>query len=321
MSLFKPPKLLASGLVQSYMASYKSKSDLKYASLFLGKWKSLRTNDGVTLLAQLHELPNPKGILILIHGWEGSAQSSYIVRTTRYFISKGYSVFRLNLRDHGETHHLNEGIFNGSLLSETYEAVRQLANDSLNNVPVYLAGFSLGGNFVLRIAGKHSMEKIKNKIKNLKYCFAFSPALKPKDATIKMDEHPVLRKYFLKSWTSSLQRKQSLFPHLYNFGDLNLYPTVMSLTEKMIQDFSPYQSVDEYFDTYTLNDFLFRSIKVPSMVLTSKDDPVIPWRDFLHIPSSPYVEVHVEERGGHCGFIESFDRKAYYWKLMEKKMG
>ncbi len=154
---------MSSGFIQSFLASYKSNSDKKYSKLFKGKWISIQTKESVQLLALYHELPNPKGILILIHGWEGSIHSSYIVRTTRYFISKGYSIIRLNLRDHGDTHHLNLGLFNGSLLEETYEGIRILASQF--NLPIYLAGFSLGGNFVLRIAGKHSMEKMQTRFK------------------------------------------------------------------------------------------------------------------------------------------------------------
>ncbi len=318
MSNFKPPKLLSSGFIQSFLASYKSKSDKKHSRLFEGKWISIQTKDGVQLLALYHELQNPKGILILIHGWEGSIHSSYIVRTTRYFISKGYSIIRLNLRDHGDTHHLNLGLFNGSLLEETYEGIRILASQF--NLPIYLAGFSLGGNFVLRIAGKHSMEKNANKIQNLKYCFSFSPALDPKEATLKMDKHPILRKYFLQSWTDSLRKKQNLFPHFYNFHDIDSYKTVMDLTKKMVLEYSTFESVDSYFDSYTLKNFLFQSIRVPSLILTAKDDPVIPWNSFYGIPLTPYLEVHVEDRGGHCGFIENFSRSAYYWKLMERKM-
>lgn len=309
---------MSSGFMQSFLASYKSTSDKKYSKLFKGKWISIQTKDQVQLLALYHELPNPKGVLILLHGWEGSIQSSYIVRTTRYFISKGYSIIRLNLRDHGDTHHLNIGLFNGSLLEETYDAIRILSSEI--KLPVYIAGFSLGGNFVLRIAGKHSIEKNANKINNLKYCFSLSPALDPKEATIKMDKHPVLRKYFLKSWTESLLKKQNLFPHIYNFQNIDSYRTVMELTQKMVLDHSTYESIDSYFDSYTLKDFLFQSIKVPTLILTAKDDPVIPWESFSKIPLTPYLEVHVEDRGGHCGFIENFSRSAYYWKLMERKM-
>ncbi|MCT8335666.1 alpha/beta fold hydrolase [Leptospira sp. 85282-16] len=321
MSLFKPLPIFSGPLVQSFMASFKSKSDKRYAHSIAGEWRSVKSKDGTTLLARIHEVSEPKGLVILVHGWEGSIHSSYIVRTTKHFLKKGFSVYRLNLRDHGDTHHLNEGIFNGSLLPETYEAVRELVKIFGKQGPVYLAGFSLGGNFVLRMAARHSLSKIGDQIPGLKHCFAFSPALDPKSATIKMDQHPFLRKYFLNSWKSSLVKKANLFPHLYSFHDLDDYQSVMHLTEKMVKEFSQFLSVDEYFNSYTLNDLFFKSVRIPTTILISMDDPVIPWKEFADIPPSSYLEVVIESKGGHCGFIEDLNRSSYYWKLMEKKMG
>ncbi|MDF3822118.1 alpha/beta fold hydrolase [Leptospira sp. 96542] len=321
MNQFKPPKLLSASMVQSFLASYKSNRDKKLPFLDLGKWDSAKTSEGIVLLAQIHINSKAKGCLFLLHGWEGSIHSSYIVRTAQHFFNRGFNIIRLNLRDHGDTHHLNEGLFNGSLLKETYEAVGILANRYKKLGPFYMAGFSLGGNFALRIATKHSLENKKNKIPNLKYCFSFSPALDPKLATIKMDNNPILRKYFLKSWKTSLLKKQNFFPHLYSFGDLNSYQSVMDLTEKMVKDFSNYKSVDDYFASYTLSEAIFSAIKVPCLVLSAKDDPVIPWENFLNIPKSKYLNVIIEEKGGHCGFIENIKRDSYYWKLMENKMG
>ena len=92
----------------------------------------------------------PKALIILIHGWEGSADSTYMLSTGRYFYLKGYNIFRLNLWDHGKSHHLNRGLFHGAMTEETAEAVANAAR-LLPDRPCYLIGFSLGGNFALRI--------------------------------------------------------------------------------------------------------------------------------------------------------------------------
>ncbi|WP_246051897.1 YheT family hydrolase [Leptospira idonii] len=305
---------------QSLLASWKSKKDRSHSFLKDSEWKLIQTGKGVSLLASLHTQKNAKGILILLHGWEGSIGSSYIVRTGEFFYRQGYSIYRLNLRDHGDTHHLNEGLFNGSLLEETYEGVLKLASLNSSKLPVYLAGFSLGGNFVIRIAQKHSLSKRTEQIPLLKHSFAVSPALDPMAATIKMDKHSLLRKYFLKSWIRSLKKKESLFPYLYRFGGLSEFKTVMDLTKEMVLKHSEFKTVEEYFLTYTLQKDFFKKIKTPITILTSEDDPVIPVRDFNEIPSNPYVETIVESRGGHCGFIEDTSRNAFYWKIMKLKM-
>jgi predicted alpha/beta-fold hydrolase len=320
MPSFKPIPILSGGFAQSILASWKSKKDKQYPFLKESKWHLLKTANGVSLLSSLNLLEKPKGILILLHGWEGSIESSYIVRTAGHFLARHFSVYRLNLRDHGGTHHLNEGIFNGSLLEETYDAVLGLSKLNPHKLPIYLAGFSLGANFVLRIAHKHSTAKKSEKIPNLKHCFAISPPIDPLAATLKMDDQPILRDYFLKAWVKSLRTKQKLFPHLYQFPNLTKYKTVIDLTEKMILEYSEYKSVQEYFNTYTLNPEFFKKIRTPVTILTSEDDPVIPVSDFYTIPKQPYLEVIIESKGGHCGFIEDRDRTSYYWRLMSKKM-
>ncbi len=92
-----------------------------------------------------------KGIVILIHGWEGSAESTYCVRTADALYRNGYCVCRLNLRDHGGSHQMNEGLFYASLLEEVHSVVAQAAGMA-GDVPAFMVGFSLGGNFALRVA-------------------------------------------------------------------------------------------------------------------------------------------------------------------------
>src|SRR5688572_17043478 len=50
-------------------------------------------------------------VVILLHGWEGSAESIYVLSLGSHLFSLGYDIFRLNFRDHGPSHHLNEEIF------------------------------------------------------------------------------------------------------------------------------------------------------------------------------------------------------------------
>ncbi|MBP1666476.1 MAG: alpha/beta hydrolase fold protein, partial [Bacteroidetes bacterium] len=84
---------------------------------------------------------NVRGLVTLIHGWEGSADSTYVLSTAKYLYDKGYDIFRLNLRDHGNSHHLNEGLFHGALIEETFQAVRTIARLS-HELPYYVIGFS-----------------------------------------------------------------------------------------------------------------------------------------------------------------------------------
>ena len=69
--------------------------------------------EGVRLLGYHTESAGPKsrGLVVMLHGWEGSADSTYILSVAPKLIAAGYSVFRLNFRDHGDSHHLNRELF------------------------------------------------------------------------------------------------------------------------------------------------------------------------------------------------------------------
>ena len=163
------------------------------------------------MLAYISRHPHSRGLMIILHGWEGSSSSAYVLAAASYFYDRGFSICRLNLRDHGDSHHLNEGLFHGALLHETFDAVNALAQYS-EDLPVYLLGFSLGANFALRIAIKHSQTPIKN----LEQVFAVSPPLDPYKTTLAIDNGwAFYRKYFLNKWRRSLKKKQRLFPETY----------------------------------------------------------------------------------------------------------
>jgi predicted alpha/beta-fold hydrolase len=84
----------------------------------------LEAGGGIRLLGSHSRHPGTvaKGLVVLLHGWEGSIGSTYMLCTGRALYRRGYEVFRLNFRDHGRSHHLNRGIFYAVLLDEVFEA-------------------------------------------------------------------------------------------------------------------------------------------------------------------------------------------------------
>ena len=64
--------------------------------------------------------------MVLLHGWEGSADSLYVLSLAQLLFEQRFEVVRLNLRDHGDTHHLNRELFHSCRLPEVVGAVRAL---------------------------------------------------------------------------------------------------------------------------------------------------------------------------------------------------
>ncbi|NCC94327.1 MAG: alpha/beta fold hydrolase, partial [Opitutae bacterium] len=148
---YLPPGWLRNRWLQTGLASLRLRACHTDHVLSLSRRRVLDTSGGVRLLGFDLPHPAPKGRVVLIHGWEGSSDSTYVRTTATRLHLAGYNVFRLNLRDHGPSHHLNEGVFLAVYLDEVVEAVTRLAAE-VPHLPVALCGFSLGGNFALRIA-------------------------------------------------------------------------------------------------------------------------------------------------------------------------
>jgi predicted alpha/beta-fold hydrolase len=254
-----------------------------------------------------------KGLVMLLHGWEGSVNSGYILSTGRFLYNHGFSIFRLNYRDHGDTHHLNPGLFYAVLLDEVFHAVR-LVSEYEGGLPFYLVGFSMGGNFALRIARKCAGSPIKN----LSQVISISPVLDPEKSTYAIDNVYLLRRYFLKKWQRSLQKKQACFPDLYEFREVLSLGTIAEMTDSMIDRYSEYENASVYFSNYAvLNDALV-DIKIPTTIITAKDDPIIPVEDFYDLKLNPQTDLIIHRYGGHNGFLETISGKAWYERKMIK---
>jgi predicted alpha/beta-fold hydrolase len=272
--------------------------------------------NGVRLLGYHSRQPGNdcRGLIALIHGWEGSVDSTYILSTACFFFRKGFDVFRLNLRDHGESHHLNEGLFHGALLPETFGAMQHIGS-LCRQGHLFIVGFSLGGNYALRIALKHGRQ---DDVPNLSHVFAVSPALDPYKATLAIDQGlAIYRRYFLKKWKRSLLKKERLFPNLYDFGPMMKIGTCMELTEAIMPYYPDFHDYRHYFRHYTLTDRSFENLSVPVTIMISEDDPVVPIQDFRNLKKKRHLHLSIQRYGGHCGFIDMpafscwYERKIY----------
>jgi len=244
-----------------------------------------------------------RGLAVLLHGWEGSVNSNYIVANAVRLYAAGFDVFRLNFRDHGDTHHLNPGIFHSCRLDEVIYALRDL-QDRLEAGPWFLAGYSLGGNFSLRVALNAEQAGL-----NLAQVVAVCPVINPANAMLSMEQGLRFYEwYFERKWTRSLRSKQACFHDLYGDEQWHEIKGVRERTHYLATKHAGFDSADSYFDGYSIAGQRLAPLQVPSTLLTSVDDPVVPVSDFEDLPDNPALELIITPYGGHCGFLKN-------WKL------
>jgi uncharacterized protein len=250
-----------------------------------------------------------KGMVLVLHGWEGCSHSNYNLIQAQLLAEAGYDVFRLNLRDHGprllvNPYSLNRGLFLGTLIEEVATAARRVA-ELARARPFYIVGASMGGNFALRLALWHRREPFPNLVKVIAIC----PAIDPASATDALDSHPATRRYFRQRWLRSLRDKQALYPDLYDFRPVMYMPLVRDMTDWLIRRYAHlsqngFRTADEYFSTYSAYDAVHGELAVSTTIFAAANDPVIPVKDFYDLPAHPLLKLEIHPTGGHCGFMD-----------------
>ncbi len=312
---FRPPVLMRDQMVQTILASLKYRKKGTNPMVEAGRDIILDCDDGVRLKGSYSPHPANKALVIFLHGWEGSQDSTYVVAAGRRLYERGASVFRLNYRDHGDTHELNEGLFYSTLFNEVFEAVKQAAKKA-DGAPVYIVGFSLGGNFALRIA--RSLRDLS--IQNLKHIFAISPVIDPWGAAPLVDLNPLYQRYFLKKWTRSLRKKQALYPDIYDFGKILSQRTVLGILEKILPRYSEFSDLKSYFDSYRLDKRDLENCPIPLSLISAADDGMIPVEDLLGLKLNHRARRIIHPHGGHNGFFQSLKGPTWYDDYIEQVM-
>ena len=242
-----------------------------------------------------------RGLAVLIHGWEGSHESAYQYSMACRLHADGWSVFRLNLRDHGGTHALNEELFHSARMGEVLAAVR--AARALDPAgPLVVIGFSLGGNFALRVGLQGPAVGVVPAL-SIGVC----PSIDPGATLWAIDEGPLLfRRYFLDKWRRTLRAKAQAWPGRYDFSAYAGHQSFVETTRRFVADFTGYPSCEAYLAAYTLTPDLLMAAPSPLAVITAQDDPVVPFRNFAGLgPRGSVAAFEAPRHGGHCGFIEN----------------
>jgi len=266
----------------------------------------LECGDGVRLGGYCAQTASHHPWVLILHGWLGDAESSYVLSLGAHLFARGYNVFRLNLRDHGGTEHLNAGLFHSCLLDEAIGAVRAVQQQHRIE-DLSLAGFSLGGNFALRIAARAGSAGLQ-----LRKVVAICPALNPhtSDAALAAGL-PIYKHYFLSKWKQVLKAKQQHFPEHYDLEAILNTNSINELTDRLIRRHADFKGVSDYYDGYSLLGDTLRDLNVPSHILLADDDPIVPVSDALLLPDNPQLQITRSAYGGHCGFIADWSGKRW----------
>ena len=237
--------------------------------------------------------------VVLLHGWEGSADSLYVLSLAQLLFERRFEVVRLNLRDHGDTHHLNRELFHSCRLAEVTGAVHALQQQWPGR-PLHLIGFSLGGNFLLRVAAQAREAGL-----DLARVIAVSPVLEPAETLMALQRGlPGYQRYFVNKWLRSLRRKQAAWPDSYDFRELTRMRDLRLMTAELVRCHTDFATLEDYLNGYAITGARLARLEVPASILTSLDDPIIPATALARLARPAGLSLTVSRYGGHCGFFE-----------------
>jgi predicted alpha/beta-fold hydrolase len=310
MKTFEPHPLLRNPHLQTLAATFWPR---RFPRLPQSTPREFDTEPGTRILGECHwqAAPQERPTLVLVHGLEGSSQSGYMMGLAERAFTAGWNAVRLNQRNCGGTESLTPTLYNSGL-SVDYRAVlfELVERDSLPEI--FFAGYSMGGNLVLKMAG----ELASAPPRQLRGVAAVCPCI---DLALCADSlalrgNLVYQRHFVLGLKDRMRRKVKLFPGKFDLGPMARVRTVRDFDDVITATYCGFRDAsDYYFRSSALR--VLAEIRVPTLVLTAQDDPFVPFASFSDpaLTGNPNITLTAPEHGGHCAFISRQNGDARFW--------
>ena len=299
---FVPPRLLRNRHLMTLVPRYWSRGHLLAG--IPAERRLFRTTPDTQLVGFCHWQPERKSTqtLLLLHGLEGCCDSHYIHGIAAKAYAAGLNVVRMNQRTCGGTEHLTPTLYNSGLSTDYRSVVHELAEtDRLDRI--WLVGYSMGGNLVLKAAGEMGRNH-----PALAGTVVVCPNIDPTLCVMALErpENWLYHRHFLTQLKARLRRKAALVPGKWDLRGLERINRISEFDDRYTAPDGGYRDSADYYDRSGARHVLDR-IAVPTTIITAQDDPFIPYSMFL----TPVIQQHACIRfiapahGGHCGFFQT----------------
>lgn len=267
-----------------------------------GQPQLFATGPGVQVLGRCH-WHNPQApVMLLVHGLEGSCESTYMRWMARAALEAGFDVVRLNVRNCGGTERLAPTLYHSGLTADLRAVAAHLAPRKL-----FLIGFSMGGNQVLKLAGEWG----NGFPRHVAAVCAVSAPIDLAACARRLAE-PRCRIYqrrFLAQLRARLRRKARLWPGRFDLASLDRVRSIIDFDDSITAPAFGFQNAWDYYAQCSAIRFL-DAVRLPTLLLQSHDDPFVPWESF-RVPENPALRLLDTEYGGHVAFLSR--RPPRFW--------
>jgi uncharacterized protein len=239
--------------------------------------------------------------LLLLHGLEGSWQSQYMLGNADKAWRAGWNVIRMNMRNCGGTESLSPTLYHSGLSGDV-RAVAEFFMGRFHLKHMAWAGYSMGGNMVLKAAGEYG-EAAPDWLKAV---VGVSPVvdMQPSADALHDLRNRAYEWNFLRNMLRRYRRKAELLPGQFSIANCKRVYSIRTYDEYIVAPNCDFLGADDYYERAASAGVIDR-IAVPTLILHALDDPFIrilpATRD--KIGSNPHIAFIETQHGGHCGFL------------------
>jgi predicted alpha/beta-fold hydrolase len=213
---------------------------------------------------------------------------------------RGWNAVLLNQRNCGGTEHLTPGLYHSGLTADPEIVIRTLAAEGLT--PIVVAGYSLGGNLAVKLAG----ELRGRPDLPVAAVAAVCPTI-DLDVCVRAIERWTNYPYqwnFVRNLRGRMRRKAEVWPGAFDLTELPRIRTIRAFDERYTAPHHGFAGATDYYHRASALR-VTAEIRIPTLILAAADDPFVPPAQFSAAASGSdgSVVVRIEPHGGHCGFV------------------
>jgi predicted alpha/beta-fold hydrolase len=251
-------------------------------------------------------------LLLALHGLEGSSSAHYMRGLADKGFAAGFNVVLLNQRNCGGTEACCAGLYHSGLTHDADHALRELADRDGVKAAI-VAGYSLGGNLALKLAGDYG----DGAPDVLKGVCAVSPVVELAECVRSLERRPniIYQWNFVRGLKARMRRKHACEPGRYPIERLADVRSVRGFDEIYTAPHFGFRDADDYYHRASAMRVIER-VALPALIITAADDPFVPAEIFRDaaLARNRNIRLIVTRHGGHCGFVEdASDGYDGYW--------
>jgi predicted alpha/beta-fold hydrolase len=297
---FVPRRGLRNGHVMTVYAWARPR---RFAHLPAPEARLFETEADTRVLAHCHWQPGraQHPLLLALHGLEGSSSAHYMRGIADKAFRRGFNVILLNQRNCGGTEALSTGLYHSGLTADARHVNDEVPRtDGIDRIVV--AGYSLGGNLALKLAGDYGEAPPRQ----LRGVAAVSPIIEIARCVDALERRRNLayQVNFVRGLRARMRRKQLTHPGRFDLGRLRDVWTVRGFDEAYTAPAFGFRDAADYYHRASSMRVIDR-IRVPALIITAEDDPFVPVEPFRDpaLTANPHITLEITRHGGHCGFV------------------